>query len=68
MKPFPDLYLFMEPEYFGKIPVRTEVTVIPADEVMACPVCSEVISPFDLLRHCDKAGDAAHLAASVLES
>jgi len=57
-----------ETEYYGKIPVRTELTVLPADTVKPCPVCGEEIMNEAVIAHCRRKGDRNHLALEVMET
>ncbi len=57
-----------EPEYYGKIPVRTELTVLPADTVKPCPVCGKDIVNGAVIVHCRRMGDRDHVALEVMET
>jgi hypothetical protein len=57
-----------EPEFYGKIPVRTELTVLPADKVVWCPLCKVDVHEAVLAVHCQRVSDRDHLALEVMET
>lgn len=58
------IYTLSKPEYFGRFPVRSELTVIGTKR---CSACGEHVDADEFLKHCDKAGDPEHKVLSVMD-
>lgn len=52
---------------YGKIPVHTELTVLPADRTVWCPLCEMSVHENTFGIHCRRVGDEDHLALEVME-
>jgi hypothetical protein len=59
-------WIATETGFMGRFPVRTEITVIPADEYETCSLCRRDVRW--LAVHCREVGDADHLALEVMET
>ena len=58
-------YASSEPEFFGKFPIRTEMTVLGPD-LIPCEACGEKIPYNGVAEHCREAGDPLHMALEVM--